>query len=256
MKYYIVSDVHGFYSILKETLKEKGFFDDKEPHRLVVCGDLFDRGREAVKLQNFILQLLKKDEVILIEGNHEQLLVNMLNFWHRESYLEFHHNSNGTVDTVCQLTDVSLSYLYENPIEVYRKMKETPFMREILPKTVDYFETENYIFVHGWIPCDSVKQNSSVAYFAVKDWRNADKEQWSRARWINGMDAARCGVIEKNKTIICGHWHSSYGHSVYERKCSEFDDDANFSPYFGNGIIAIDACTVRSNKINCIVLNE
>ena len=42
----------------------------------------------------------------------------------------------------------------------------------------------------------------------------------------------------------------------YERKCSEFGDDADFSPYYGKGIVAIDACTVRSKQINCIVIEE
>ena len=29
-----------------------------------------------------------------------------------------------------------------------------------------------------------------------------------------------------------------------------------FSPYYGKGIAAIDACTVRSKQINCIVIEE
>ena len=74
MKYYVVADVHGFCSILKDALNEKGFFNDEEPHKLIVCGDLFDRGGEAIEIQNFILELLEKDEVILIKGNHEELL--------------------------------------------------------------------------------------------------------------------------------------------------------------------------------------
>ena len=257
MKYYVVADVHGFCSILTETLKEKGFFEDKEPHKLIICGDLFDRGQEAEELQKFILELMEKDEVILIKGNHDELLVNMLNFWHRASYLEGHHNSNGTVDTVCQLTDIGLSDLYDNPNEVYYRMRETPFMKKILPSMIDFFETEKHIFVHGWIPCESVRQNDfSVAYRAIDNWRNASEKQWSSARWTNGMDAANDGVIEDGKTIICGHWHSSYGHSRFEKKCSEFGDDADFTPYYGKGIIAIDACTVRSKRINCVLIEE
>jgi CRISPR-associated protein Cas6/Cse3/CasE subtype I-E len=78
MKYYVVADVHGFYSILKQELQDKGFFDDTEAHKLIICGDLFDRGKEAVALQDFILELMQKDEVILIRGNHEDLLLQML----------------------------------------------------------------------------------------------------------------------------------------------------------------------------------
>ena len=68
MKYYVVADVHGFYTELITALTEKGFFEDKEPHKLIVCGDLFDRGNEAVKLQEFIVDLIDKDEVVLIRA--------------------------------------------------------------------------------------------------------------------------------------------------------------------------------------------
>ena len=59
-----------------------------------------------------------------------------------------------------------------------------------------------------------------------------------------------------NKTIVCGHWHTSYGHSKYEHKGTEFGEDADFSPYYGPGIIAIDACTAFSGKSNCLVIED
>ena len=70
------------------------------------------------------------------------------------------------------------------------------------------------------------------------------------------MEMAHGGVIEKNKTIICGHWHCSYGHANYENKGGEFDDDSDFTPYYSDGIIAIDACTAVSGKVNCIVIDD
>ena len=88
------------------------------------------------------------------------------------------------------------------------------------------------------------------------DWRMQDEFKWERARWINGMLAASKGVVEPNKTIVCGHWHCSYGHAKLEGNGIEFDSDADFSPYYGNGVIALDACTAFSGKVNCIVLND
>lgn len=73
MKYYVVSDIHGFYGILKAALAEAGFFRDSEPHKLLVLGDLFDGGKEAAELQRFILDRMNRDEVILVKGNHEDL---------------------------------------------------------------------------------------------------------------------------------------------------------------------------------------
>lgn len=72
MKYYVVADVHGFYEILKSALSDAGFFDDPTPHKLLVLGDLFDRGKEAKELQDFILELMDKDEVILVPKRQVQ----------------------------------------------------------------------------------------------------------------------------------------------------------------------------------------
>ena len=51
MKYYAVADVHGHYTILHDTLERAGFFADPEPHKLIICGDLLDRGAETLEMQ-------------------------------------------------------------------------------------------------------------------------------------------------------------------------------------------------------------
>ncbi len=208
MKYYVVADVHGFFDELKFALTEKGFFTDTEQHKLIVCGDLFDRGKQATELQEFILDLLAKDEVILIRGNHEDLMLELL--------------------------------------------KET-----IIPSMLDYYETSHYIFVHGWIPC-TVKGGlfDPVEYIYNSNWRDADKVVWNQARWQEGMQAAHNHVVEPGKKIVCGHWHCSFGHTHYENKGGEFENDPDFSPYYGEGIIALDACTAFSKKVNCIVIDD
>ena len=257
MKYYVTADVHAYYTQLQEALREQGFFEDTEPHKLVICGDLYDRGTEALQMQKFILDLMEKDQVILIRGNHEDLAMDLLNGWHRGSYLRHHHNLNGTVDTVSQLTGFSAREVLDKPEEVGRAFLRDPFIRKIIPATVDYFETRHYIFVHGWIPCIPTSVGSGeTEYTPLADWRQADKARWEDARWINGMEAAHHGILEPNKTIVCGHWNCSFGHCHYNHQGSEFDDHANFAPYYAKGIIALDACTAFSGKVNCIVLED
>ena len=87
--------------------------------------------------------------------------------------------------------------------------RKTAYYREIIPAMADWFETEHYVFTHGWIPCMS--ENGVYRYRA--DWRSASEEDWAAARWINGMDAAP--FCEEEKTVLCGHWHASYGHFRY-----------------------------------------
>ena len=257
MRYYVTADVHGFFSELKAALNNAGFFEDKEPHKLIVCGDLFDRGNEAVQLQKFILDLMERDEVILIRGNHEDLAEQLLNRWHTKSYLDSHHNSNGTVSTVCQLTESTILDVFDYPDRVGRDFLKSPYIQTIIPAMMDYFETEHYIFTHGWIPCTQVKLSRvQTDYIYIEEWRQADEYAWNRARWINGMEAAHSGVIEPGKTIVCGHWHTSYGHCCYEGDGGEFENNPNFNPYYGEGIIALDGCTSWSGIVNCIVIED
>lgn len=257
MRYYVTADVHGYFSELKTALKEKGFFEDKEPHKLIVCGDLFDRGKEALQLQEFITDLLLENKVILIKGNHEDLALDLLHNWYKGSYLQYSHNNNGTVDTVCQLTGSAVSDLYFDAEKIGKDFLQSPYMQKLIPAMVDYYETKHYIFTHGWIPCTATIISSyEKEYSPIENWRDANVDAWDKARWINGMEASHKGIIEKGKIIVCGHWHCSFGHSHYEGKGGEFDNNPDFTPYYGKGIIALDACTPVSKKVNCIIIED
>ncbi len=65
MKYYITADIHGFYTEFHKALEETAYFTDPEPHKLIILGDIFDRGQEAVEMQRFILSLLEQDLPLL-----------------------------------------------------------------------------------------------------------------------------------------------------------------------------------------------
>lgn len=255
MKYYVVSDIHGFYTELRQALEEQGFFTDTESHKLIVCGDLFDRGDESVQLQEFILDLINKNEVILIRGNHEDLVEELIE--HASRYyadkwtaLLSHHASNGTMFTLEQLTKTPLSKAISDTDAFVRKARETPFIKSILPRMIDYFETRDYVFVHGWIP-------TMIDDKYDPNWRTANEQQWNAARWDNGIKlAVEKDLREPGKTIVCGHWSTSFGHHRYGNAPSEYEKGADFSVFVREGIIALDACTPVSSRINCIVIED
>ena len=256
MKYYVTADVHGYFTELKTALTNLGFFEDTEPHKLIICGDLFDRGSEALQLQEFLLDLMAKDQLILIRGNHEDLAMGLFNDWDNNScHMEIYY-ADGTLDTVRQLTGMRLGQLLLNSEEAKEAFSKTPYVQRLVPAMLDYFETPNYIFTHGWIPCLVIKEGNKTFHFPNADWRTASKDAWDRARWCNGMKAAHNGIVEPGKTIVCGHWHTSYGHCHYEHDGGEFDNNPNFNPYYGDDIIALDACTILSGKVNCIVIED
>ena len=248
MKYYVTADVHGYYSLLRRALTDAGYFDDPEPHRLVVLGDLLDRGPEAAETLDFVQQLMKEGRVILVRGNHEDLFVRLVTA--DEGQPLRHHIQNCTYDTALQLTGYTLFDAKIQCRYFASEARKTAYYREIIPAMADWFETEHYVFTHGWIPC--VSENGVYRYRA--DWRSASEEEWADARWLNGMDAAP--FCEEEKTVLCGHWHASYGHFRYEHKGAEFGPEADFSPYYGKGIIALDACTAVSGRVNVVVLED
>ena len=46
--YFVVSDVHSFWDPFEAALTASGFEKDNKNHKLIVCGDMFDRGPDSL----------------------------------------------------------------------------------------------------------------------------------------------------------------------------------------------------------------
>ena len=251
-KFFVVSDVHSFYTPLKKALDNKGFDPNNENHWLIVCGDAFDRGDESYEMLKFLMQLERK---ILIRGNHDDLLEEccMREFYH------FHDASNGTKKTIEDIGGAGYGRPFDECCRI--TLNKTAAYRSLLR---NYFETKNYIFVHGWIPCECYGEgydpnkpwyqyNKTYKYKA--DWRECNDVEWESARWINGIQRAFDGVIEPSKTIVCGHWHCSAGHKL-SGNCNDEFEYTIWEPWCHEGCIAIDRCTAYTSEVNVLVLED
>ena len=246
-KFFVCSDIHSFYTPLRKALDKAGFDINNPNHWLISCGDAFDRGYESEETLHFLMSLERK---ILIKGNHDQLLDDLCMREFSSSY-DF---SNGTTRTVNDIGGAGEGYAFDkcckntwNKMAAYRA------------SLVNYFETKNYIFVHSWIP--TINHDGLSAYYTRgrsfefnPNWRQASQQEWDDAMWGNPFDMAERGLMP-NKTVVFGHWHSSTGWAKVEGR-SEFGKDAKFDPYYGNGFIAIDACTAHSGKCNVVVIED
>ena len=252
MKYFIVADVHGFYRELMEALDQAGFDRENKDHTFVSLGDLLDRGHYPLQCLQFVNGLKRK---ILIRGNHEDLLEELLC---RKEFLS-HDFQNGTADTVLDL--FTLTNSSRRSRKVFDDVANNADLKKYLSSVVDYAEVGDNVFVHGWIPCDTGTEYYSPSFYKkIEDWKGGN---WNHARWYNGMEAWHQGVKIDEKTIFCGHWHTSYGHSKFEGDGVEFPNlrstnpehrRANFDPFVADGIVAMDGCTVYTRKVNCYVL--
>lgn len=256
MKYFCVSDVHGFYDQLISALNIAGFDRNNPNHMLISCGDHFDRGRQPMEVLDYLMNLPRK---ILIRGNHEDLLTECC----ARGWFHPYDESNGTFHTVHDLSaDFATQYKEEKgdyPQARERCGAAIQLLQPFFSQLETYYETENYIFVHAWIP---VQVHDSAPFHHLRGrkfsahpaWRNASEEEWDQARWLNPFTMAKLG-LQTEKTIVCGHWHCSAGWASAEGR-SEFGEDALFDIYEGDGFIAIDGCTAHTGKVNVLVVED
>ena len=245
-KYFVTSDIHGFYDEFRSALKKAGFRVNNPNHILIICGDIFDRGSKPLEIYKW-LRKLPKYRRILIRGNHESLLKDLVD----RGFAESHDRHNRTIDTLYQLQGYESEgdfthqmyreeYLnnieygtpdYENWRLKWRNKQNTIFkgvVKDILKwidskDWVDYYELGKYIFVHSFIPVTKHIniEKSRWSGYLVKDapdeydpnWRNAYSPNWEDARWGCPWKQFKAGLfdeeIKKGKVLVCGHWHAS-----------------------------------------------
>lgn len=239
-QFFVSSDIHSFYTQWMKALKTTGFDKSNKDHIIVVCGDLLDRGDESMECLKFV-NSLPKNRKVLIRGNHEDLLEVCID---RKEFGQ-HDLHNRTLKTIFNLCgrDENGFWFDDNYKTVFDEIKHCKPLYKYLNSLQDYAEVGDYIFVHGWIPLEADSPNG--------DWKSGD---WVQARWSNGMEMWEQGHRIKDKTIVCGHWHTSWGNSNLHHKGTERGKDACFEPFIDEGIIALDSCVACSGQINCIKL--
>lgn len=240
-KLFVTTDLHGHATEFKEALKEAGFDRNNDDHVLVVCGDYFDRGTENRAVYTYIDGLKNK---ILIKGNHEYNLETVL----LNGKLSLADHMNGMERTVKEFfrDDYIPEYNFIYTDETTDGYKDlTGFLGEMR----DYFETENYVFTHGWLP-HSVNISTLEAKI-YPDWRYSTPKTWREATWSEWQKVYPYRPMLEGKTIVVGHRSTEYG-SMFDptrKKGCSF-------PFYGEGMIALDALTNATKRVNVIVLEE
>lgn len=293
MKWFCCSDIHGFYNIWMQSLTEADFDVKNENHGLIICGDIFDRGNQPLQVYDF-LKSLPKERRILIRGNHEYLLRDLV----IRGYALSHDIHNGTADTLCYIAKIITDTEYNKKrfqqlmasnktvAEVledndYSKIEKRQYkkfhnrkLKEILKwiasdEWVNYYETNKYIFVHSFIPLQikqPIKFSMSSTQEYNPDWRTATTSEWEEAAWgcpwklyLDYFEPE----IKNGKTLVCGHWHASdfwnnldLKDKVVAGKLDTYGDNPMYKSDNYPNLIGLDACTVVSHRVNVLVLDE
>ncbi|MBQ7915637.1 MAG: metallophosphoesterase [Firmicutes bacterium] len=234
-KLFVVSDIHGHYTLLKEALDKAHFDPDNPEHLLICCGDYFDRGNENLQVLQFFERLKHK---VLLRGNHEDLLLELF----QTGQLLPHHYINGTMKTLENLFGKYSIDPLDDTIDFSGKTRMVDRICDFITNTQDYYETSHYVFVHGWFPENATTPSARAS---------ASCEAWEEARWIKWTQEYTGERPIPDKTLVCGHMPTFFAHP--------FDPDRtrdNADIFYGNGLIAIDGGTYETKQVNVLVLED
>ena len=252
MKNFVVSDIHDHYDLLTESLNGNGFDINNEGHRLIVCGDAFYSGPQPGELFVFLRELSEKGRLIFIYGNHDIELLDNLRV------KRFTRPANRRcaaliVRYLTQKTELSDD-------ELVSECENLGFTRFLSEVPVWYYENEDYVFTHGFIPTNKKAYRS--------DWRNATEKEWRNAASRGDAMALsmRYGISEPNKKIVCGHYSAARCYLMKHATQADWENKIykdvskvpaeGFKPFFGDTFIAIDQSVKKTGFMNCIVMEE
>lgn len=261
-KMFIISDLHGCYDETIKALEEAGYDENNSEHKLICLGDIFDRGSQSLALYEYLKRLSDENKAIVLPGNHALFLIQFLNgsyspfnylhnglnetiadFWHRTAPFE----SWCTLEGNCAMTQEN----YAKWVDICRKdiNEEYPELLPWLKSLPRYFETKNYIMVHGAIDTK------------VLDWHNPHCYRGNLIDWdaLDFNDGSFFGeqIINTNKTVVIGHFGTEQLREMYPNLTTKDNEEPyNILIRDDGRIIAIDSTVVLSHKINVLVLED
>jgi serine/threonine protein phosphatase 1 len=151
---YVIPDVHGMYGplrlILNRILPLRKSDGGKD--MLVMLGDYIDRRADSHRVLDLLIEVKEKykDQVIMLTGNHEDMLLEGIKPNPSSADYLFWMNNGGeaTLAGYVERKGEKVENLYSMlraRVQDYIPKEHLSFMRSLR----DYWEYENYIFVHG-----------------------------------------------------------------------------------------------------------
>lgn len=239
MKYFIISDIHGHYKEMRAALRKAGYRKTDDNSTIIVLGDIFDYGPDCVKVYRF-LRSIPKNRRILIRGNHEYFLKILTD----RGYVIPADINNGTATTIEQF--VKNFYPGLNFNSLVAPFRNTGVAQWIFSdEWVNYWECDNLLFVHSWIPYEGV-------YFR-ENWRDAYSLEWFKATLACPWQMIQVSETPNNKIIVCGHCKASEFRTALDGAPPDNDDN---SVYIGEKIVGLDSCVHKSGFCNVLVLEK
>lgn len=205
---YFTTDLHGYYDLLHEKLKEVAFDSSKDI--LILGGDMCDRGPDSAH----VLDYLNEPWLYCIQANHEQMLIEAYENPNDKHTYEFFYFNGG-------------AWYYDLKPEqqkaIYESFKSLPLAIELLTPT------EKIGIIHAQCPFDNWDEFKKMTK-AELDFNGAATAQWARTNYDKQADIQIKGVDR----LMVGHSPTRsgevevYGNTTYADLGSFFRGKISF----------------------------
>lgn len=223
MRIIAISDIHGCYAALQNLLERVKY--NKHKDRLIIVGDLVDRGPQSKEVVQYVRELSLSYDVQVIGGNHDDMFTLWLDS--PNQIPEYEEQNIGGSKTIWSFCD---NKIYKD-IDHLRLHLQEQFEPEIsfLKSLPEYIEDEYFNFVHAGINPH------------IKDWRTSDSYYFKRDRkvFLNS-------IHEHNKIFVFGHTPTKYLNN----------DKENHNIWVGQNRIGIDGGCVFGGQLNALIIEE
>lgn len=234
MRYFVISDIHGYYDVLLESLQKAGYTSENPNHHLLVLGDLFDRGKQSDQVLAYLYALHQSRKATILLGNHDAFLLDFLEG--RYTKVAFNIMYNGFGETLMSLSQL---YTLSDLDSIHRAITTRyPYLLEWLQELPYYVELDDYIFVHGGIDG------------GMLDWKTMMTRHdfvWSREIHL---------PLVPGKIVVAGHHRvATIRKSTINYELLFLHNPEYFDILYADGKILIDRFVEISQQLNVLILD-
>lgn len=235
--HYICSDIHGQYDYFMDILKKINFSDKDH---MYVIGDVIDRGPESIKLLQYILD---SENMTLLIGNHEHLMIQALLFKDDEHFNVWMYN--GGEKTLNQYNELNS----EEQKDILIKMFQSPL---IIPNLK--INDKNFYLAHAShsirfidkkvLYCDSSRDEIERVVWS-RDYQNLDVINLTeRFNNLYSKYNDTVLIIGHSPTFTCSYRKlTNKGYPLISKACS-------------GHLINVDCGCARGLPLSCLRLED
>lgn len=225
---FCVSDVRNYDELI--ALLNKNKFDYyNEKHVLLVLGSILTINSPIADFEDYFMSLYQEKRLILIKNDKDDLILSVINsildknslsnqmiesdqskdendynnyFTEDEIWFDI-LNREHALDYISILLNCGVEILWKYRHELVQQLSKHSLIK-IVESSLYYYENNEYIFTHGWIPIianDEFGETGECQYHYLKEWRSANNDTWYQA--LRNRD--KRFENKSGKTIICSH---------------------------------------------------